>query len=65
MSSVDSTGTRIWYEPSSARFVEHNTRGPGGVKSPTRRALTATEAKRYTPAAVLGTWNPVLATAGR
>jgi polygalacturonase len=64
MSSVDSTGTRIWYEPSSARFVEFGTTGPGAVKSPTRRMLSAAEAATYTPAAVLGGWVPVLS-AGR
>ncbi len=59
MSSVDSTGTRIWYEPASARFAEFGTTGPGAVASTTRRALSATDATRYTPAAVLGDWNPV------
>ena len=58
MSSVDSTGTRIWYEPASARFVEFGTKGPGAVASPRRRTLSATEAKRYTAATVLGGWNP-------
>jgi polygalacturonase len=58
MSSVDSTGTRIWYEPGSARFFEFGTKGPGAVASPTRRRLSASEAKRYTPAAVLDGWVP-------
>ena len=58
MSSVDSTGTRVWYEPSSARFVEFGTTGPGAVASPSRRVLTADEAARYTPANVLGGWLP-------
>jgi pectinesterase len=65
MSSVDSTGTRIWYEPASARFVEFGTKGPGAVRSATRRTLSAAEAKRYTPAAVLDSWNPVLKKEGR
>jgi len=60
MSSVDSTGTRIWYEPASARFAEFGTKGPGAVASATRRTLTAAEAKRYTSAAVLDGWKPVL-----
>lgn len=60
MSSVDSTGTRIWYEPASARFVEFGTKGPGAVRSATRRVLTAGEAKRYTAAAVLDGWTPVM-----
>jgi polygalacturonase len=58
MSSVDSTGARIWYEPESARFFEYGTTGPGAVKSPSRRTLTAAEAKRYTPAAILDGWVP-------
>ena len=65
MSSVDSTGTRIWYEPSSARFVEFGTKGPGAVKSATRRTLSAADANRYTAAAVLGGWNPAPRKEGR
>jgi pectinesterase len=65
MSSVDSTGTRIWYEPSSARFVEFGTKGPGAIASATRRTLSAADAKRYTPATVLGGWNPRLNKEGR
>jgi len=60
MSSVDSTGTRIWYEPASARLVEFGTKGPGAVASASRRTLTAAEAKRFTPTAVLGGWVPVV-----
>jgi polygalacturonase len=58
MSSVDSTGTRIWYEPSSARFVEFGTTGPGAVASPSRPVLSAAEAARYTPSNVLAGWLP-------
>ena len=60
MSSVDSTGTRIWYEPSSARFAEFGTRGPGALKSPTRRVLSAREARAITPSAVLDGWTPAV-----
>ena len=60
MSSVDSTGARIWYEPSSARFVEFGTRGPGAVKSPSRRLLSAREARATTPSAVLDGWMPAI-----
>ncbi len=60
MSSVDSTGTRIWYEPESARFFEYGTSGPGKVASAARRVLSAAEAARYTPATVLGGWRPAL-----
>ena len=59
MSSVDSTGTRTWYEPADARFVEYGTSGPGAVASPQRRTLTAAEAARFTPANVLAGWVPV------
>ena len=60
MSSVDSTGNRIWYEPSSARFAEFGTTGPGAVQSPTRRMLSVAEAAKYTPSAVLDGWMPVV-----
>lgn len=60
MSSVDSTGTRIWYEPSSARFVEYGSKGPGAVASPTRRVLSGKEARAYTIEAVLDGWKPQL-----
>jgi polygalacturonase len=60
MSSVDSTGNRIWYEPASARFFEYGTTGPGAVHSPARRALTDADAKHYTPSEVLGGWVPPL-----
>ncbi len=62
MSSVDSTGTRVWYEPANARFFEYGTKGPGAVSSAARRVLSADEAKRYTPANVLGGWSPVMPT---
>ena len=58
MSSVDSTGTRVWYEPSSARFVEYGSTGPGAIASPLRRTLTTAAAAGYTPRAVLGDWEP-------
>jgi pectinesterase len=58
MSSVDSTGTRVWYEPESARFFEFGTTGPGAVSSPRRRVLSADEARRYTRSAVLDGWDP-------
>jgi polygalacturonase len=61
MSSIDSTGTRIWYEPASARFAEYGTKGPGAVAGGARRTLSATEAKRFTPAAVLSGWTPAVA----
>ena len=58
MSSIDSTGTRVWYEPASARLVEYRSTGPGAIASPSRRMLTAADASRYTVAAALGDWVP-------
>jgi pectinesterase len=58
MSSVDSTGTRVWYEPSSARFFEAGSTGPGAVASTSRRVLGVADAARHTAAAVLGNWQP-------
>ncbi len=60
MSSVDSTGTRIWYEPASARFAEIGSRGPGAVTSPTRRVMGRAEGAKFTPRAVLRGWVPSL-----
>jgi len=58
MSAIDSTGARRWYEPESARFVEFGSRGPGAVRSPSRRNLTRAELARYSPANVLRGWVP-------
>lgn len=58
MSSVDSLGTRTWYEPADARFFEFGTKGPGAVPSPSRRILSATEAGHYTRERVLDGWVP-------
>ena len=63
MSSVDSTGTRVWYEPASARFVEYGTTGPGAERSETRRMLSNGDAARYTPSAALSGWVPQIAPA--
>ena len=58
MSMVDSTGTRVWWEPESARFVEYGTTGPGAVRSPRRRVLQPAAARRRTRDAVLRGWRP-------
>lgn len=58
MSSVDSAGTRTWYEPADARFFEFGTTGPGAVSSQTRKVLSAADATKYTPENVLGGWVP-------
>ena len=58
MSSVDSTGTRIWYEPESARFFEYGSTGAGAERSASRRILTKKEMARYTRVNVFSGWNP-------
>jgi pectinesterase len=58
MSSVDSTGARVWYEPESARFREFGSKGPGVVASPTRHLLKERDARKITAAAVLDGWVP-------
>jgi polygalacturonase len=64
MSSVDSTGTRVWYEPASARFAEHGTKGPGAVRSEARHVLSDSDAARYTASAVLSDWAPMVGQTG-
>lgn len=58
MSMTDSTGSRIWWEPGSARFYEYHSTGPGAVASPARRQLTGAEASRYAVDVVLDGWRP-------
>jgi pectinesterase len=58
MSSVDSTGARTWNLPANARFYEYDSTGPGAVRSPTRRVLSAEDAAKYAPVKVLDGWQP-------
>ncbi len=58
MSSVDASGTRIWYEPKDARFFEHGSSGPGAIKDAGRRLLTDQEAKAYTLEKIFDGWKP-------
>jgi pectinesterase len=58
MSSVDSAGTRTWYEPADARFFEFGTKGPGAVSSPARRTLSAAQAADYSIEKVFDGWRP-------
>jgi pectinesterase len=58
MSSLDSTGARIWYEPGSARFAESGSTGPGAVSSATRPQLTMPELSSWTAPNVLAGWVP-------
>jgi len=65
MSSVDSTGTRVWFEPADQRFFEYGTKGPGAIASGTRKVLGAEQAKQYTPANVLDGWVPEISVVRR
>ena len=58
MSSTDSTGARVWWEPESARFFEGGSRGPGALASATRRQGTGAELARFAKASVLRGWQP-------
>ncbi len=58
MSSVDASGTRIWYEPADARFSEYGSKGPGAIASATRRTLTPEQAREYTLAKIFDGWVP-------
>jgi pectinesterase len=58
MSSTDSTGARVWWEPGSARFFEYHTTGPGAARTPDRRQLGDADVARYSRAAVLRGWSP-------
>lgn len=58
MSSVDSTGTRIWYEPESARFYEYGSTGAGAQPSATRRLLTKSQMEQFTRVKAFEGWNP-------
>lgn len=59
MSIVDSTGTRVWYEPESARFFEYGSTGPGAFKSSTRRIMSAEIAKTFSRESMFKDWKPV------
>ena len=58
MSSVDSTGTRVWYEPESARFFEFQSTGPGAATSSARRQLAAKDVEQYRAHRMFGDWKP-------
>lgn len=60
MSGKDQNGNIIWFTPEESRFYEYKSTGAGSVKtaSPTRKFLTAEEAKQCTKVNVLNGWNP-------
>ncbi|HEX6558585.1 MAG TPA: hypothetical protein VF021_03965, partial [Longimicrobiales bacterium] len=58
MYSVDAAGVRTLNKPEDARFFEYGSAGPGAGASPTRRVLSAQQAKNYSIAKVLDGWKP-------
>jgi pectinesterase len=54
-------GTRIFLQPNEARLAEYASRGPGAFRTPRRRWLTETEARRFTRDRVLDGWSPARA----
>lgn len=59
ISARDEAGERVWFdlEPDS-RFFEYGSYGPGAHEGPRRPSLRAGAAAWYTPAQVLGGWDP-------
>lgn len=49
-------GGRASFEPQYARFFEFESRGPGGVVTPSRRQLTQEQARFFDRRRVLGDW---------
>ncbi len=52
------SGERVWFEPEHARFAEYRSRGPGAVRSASRRVLSDGDAMSYTLDLFLDGWNP-------
>ncbi len=52
-------GSRAFLEPGEARFAEFASTGPGAFHNRRRRWMTLSEAKRFTPEAVLDGWKPI------
>ena len=51
-------GTRVFLQPSEARFGEYGSTGPGAFANRRRPQLTPRQAALYTPARVLEGWSP-------
>jgi pectinesterase len=59
ISSLDSTGQRIWFEvKADSRFFEYGSYGPGATDSPHRPTLEGEAIKWYTKTQVLNGWIP-------
>ncbi|GAA5069235.1 pectinesterase family protein [Lysobacter panacisoli] len=51
-------GQRAMFQPLDARLYEHDSRGPGGRRSSSRRTLDRAQRARYTRDAILAGWSP-------
>ena len=51
-------GYQMYLEAGDARFAEHASTGPGARRRPSRRLLTAEEARAYSRSAMFGDWRP-------
>jgi pectinesterase len=59
ISSIDSTGNRIWFDlEADSRFFEYHSYGPGAINSSNRPTLDRQSAKWYTVEHVLDDWVP-------
>lgn len=59
ISSIDSTGNRIWFDlEADSRFFEYHSYGPGAIDSSNRPTLDRQSAKWYTAEHVLNGWIP-------
>lgn len=51
-------GQRVMLEPRDARLFEHDSRGPGAARSPSRRWLEAAQIAAYSRASMFDGWTP-------
>jgi pectinesterase len=58
MNSRNAAGRTEEHRPEAARFFEHGSTGPGAASGPSRRVLTAEQAREHTVLRVLDGWNP-------
>jgi pectinesterase len=58
MGGLARDGGRVMFKPADARLFEFENTGPGATQHAERRQLSAEEAARFTPQAVLRGWKP-------
>jgi pectinesterase len=58
MGGLARDGTRVMFQPGDARLFEFENSGPGATTHAERRQLSAAEAARFTPQAILVNWQP-------